>query len=74
MVVFDPDARRVIRSEKLHHNVDYTPYEGMVIDGWPVTVLSRGDLIIENQKLVAAAGRGEFLPCSRPAMARPKVA
>ena len=74
VVVFDPDARRVIRSEKLHHNVDYTPYEGMVIDGWPVTVLSRGDLIIENQKLVAAAGRGEFLPCSRPAMARPKVA
>ena len=74
VVVFDPDARRVIRSEKLHHNVDYTPYEGMVIDGWPVTVLSRGDLVIENQKLVAAAGRGEFLPCSRPAMARPKVA
>ena len=74
VVVFDPDARRVIRSEKLHHNVDYTPYEGMVVDGWPVTVLSRGDLVIENQQLVAAAGRGEFLPCSRPAMARPKVA
>ena len=74
VVVFDPDARRVIRSEKLHHNVDYTPYEGMVVDGWPVTVLSRGDLVIENRKLVAAPGRGEFLPCSRPAMARPKVA
>lgn len=73
VVVFDPDARRVIRSEKLHHNVDYTPYEGMVVDGWPVTVLSRGDVVIEDRTLVAAAGRGKFLPCGRPDMARPKV-
>ncbi len=74
VVVFDPQLRRVIRSDKLHHNVDYTPYEGMVVDGWPVTVLSRGDIVIEDQKLVAAAGRGEFLRCGKPDMARPKVA
>jgi dihydropyrimidinase len=74
VVIFDPELRRVIRSEKLHHNVDYTPYEGMVVDGWPVTVLSRGDIVIEDQKLVAAAGRGEFLPCGKSDMARPKVA
>jgi dihydropyrimidinase len=58
----------------LHHNVDYTPYEGMVVDGWPVTVLSRGDLVIEDQKLVAVEGRGEFLPCGKSDMARPRVA
>ncbi len=74
VVIFDPELRRVVRSEKLHHNVDYTPYEGMVVDGWPVTVLSRGDIVIEDQKLVAVAGRGEFLPCGKPDMARPKVA
>ncbi len=74
VVLFDPELRRVIRAEKLHHNVDYTPYEGMVVDGWPVTVLSRGDVVIEDQKLVVAAGRGEYLPCGKPDMARPKVA
>jgi dihydropyrimidinase len=74
VVVFDPDLRRVIRSEMLHHNVDYTPYEGMVVDGWPVTVLSRGEVVIEDQRLAVAAGRGEFLPCGKPDMARPKVA
>jgi dihydropyrimidinase len=74
VVVFDPEMRRVIRNEKLHHNVDYTPYEGMVVDGWPVTVLSRGDLVIEDQKLVAVEGRGEFLPCGKSDMARPRVA
>jgi dihydropyrimidinase len=74
LVVFDPDRRRVIRSDKLHHNVDYTPYEGMVVDGWPVTVLSRGEVVVEDDQLVAAAGRGQFLPCSKPDMARPRPA
>lgn len=74
VVVFDPNLRRVIRSTKLHHNVDYTPYEGMVVDGWPVTVLSRGDVVIEDEKLLAAAGRGQFLPCGKPDLARPKAA
>ena len=73
VVVFDPHARRTIRSTQLHHNVDYTPYEGMEIEGWPLTVLSRGEVVIDNQQLVAQAGRGLFLPCSKPDMARPKV-
>ena len=57
IVVFDPELRRVIRADKLHQNVDYTPYEGMVVDGWPVLVMSRGDVIIEDMQLHAAAGR-----------------
>ena len=28
IVVFDPATRRAIRADKLHQNVDYTPYEG----------------------------------------------
>ncbi len=73
LIVFDPELRRIIRSEKLHHNVDYSPYEGMAVDGWPVTVLSRGEVLIENNELLAKPGRGQFLPCLKPDMARPKV-
>ena len=29
--------------------------------GWPVTVLSRGEVIVDNGKLSAARGRGKFL-------------
>ena len=28
----------------LHHNVDYTPYEGMELNAWPKSVISRGEL------------------------------
>jgi dihydropyrimidinase len=66
--------QRIIRSQDLHHNVDYTPYEGMEIEGWPLTVLSRGEVVIEKEKLLVAPGRGEFLVCNKPDMARPKVA
>lgn len=74
LVVFDPSQRRVIRSQKLHHNVDYTPYEGMVVDGWPVTVLSRGEVVVHDGQLTARQGRGQFLRCGKPELARPKVA
>ena len=67
-------AKRIIRSQDLHHNVDYTPYEGLEIEGWPLTVLSRGEVVIEKEKLLVAPGRGEFLVCNKPDMARPKVA
>jgi dihydropyrimidinase len=72
VVVFDPELRRVIRADKLHQNVDYTPYEGMVVDGWPVLVMSRGDVIVEDMQLHAAPGRGAFLRCGKPDPARPK--
>ena len=56
----------------LHHNVDYTPYEGLDITGWPETVLSRGEMLVRIGEFVAAEGRGRFLPCELPEMARPK--
>ena len=49
----------------LHHNVDYTPYEGMKLRAWPATVISRGDVIVEDGECNAPAGRGEFLPSAR---------
>jgi len=55
----------------LHDNVGYTPYEGRRIVGWPVTVISRGRIVVENGALQAARGSGAFLPCALSEMARP---
>ena len=43
----------------------YTPYEGRDLIGWPVVVISRGEVIVEDGKLHAERGRGEFLACER---------
>jgi len=55
----------------LHDNVGYSPYDGRRLRGWPVTVLSRGRVVVENGALHAERGSGEFLPCEKPEAAKP---
>jgi len=47
IVVFDPDQKFTITQDKLHMNVDYTPYEGMEMTGMPYAVYSRGKRVAE---------------------------
>lgn len=61
-----------IRNSDLHHNVDYTPYEGIEVDSWPALTLSRGRPVYRNGEFVGKAGMGEFLPCTLPTPARPR--
>jgi dihydropyrimidinase len=67
LAVWNPDREVVITNDLLHHHCDYTPYEGMAVRGWPEIVLSRGEVVIEEGKLLAAPGQGRFLRCARPA-------
>ena len=60
--IWDPERRVTISNDLLHHNVDYTPFEGFEVQGWPETVLSRGAIIVERGQLMATPGRGAFLP------------
>jgi dihydropyrimidinase len=59
IAIWDPEKKVVV--EQTHDQTGYTPYKGRQLTGWPVTVLSRGEIIIENGKFAAARGRGRFL-------------
>ncbi|HUP49381.1 MAG TPA: dihydropyrimidinase [Thermoanaerobaculia bacterium] len=61
IVVFDPEEEMTISAKTHHMNVDYSAYEGMKVRGVTKTVLSRGELVIEEGKYVGQAGRGKFL-------------
>lgn len=61
IAIWDTERKVTITNAMLHHNVDYTPYEGRVVTGWPVTVLSRGQVICHEGELVGQAGHGQFL-------------
>ena len=71
IAIWDPDKQVTIGTDMLHDNVGYTPYEGRTVTGWPVTVLSRGRVVVEDGQLNAERGSGEFLPCAIPDAARP---
>ncbi len=72
MVIWDDTRELTIRNDALHHAVDYTPYEGMKITGWPAVTLSRGETVWADGQFCGKAGHGEFLRCSLPAPARPR--
>jgi dihydropyrimidinase len=61
LAIWDPDAVRSITNDDLLHGADYTPYEGMTVTGWPQTVLLRGEVAVDNGRIVADKGRGRHL-------------
>lgn len=73
LVIWDRDREVTINNDLLHHNVDYTPYEGMEIKGWPEITISRGEVIWADGEVKTGPGRGQFLICQLPAAARPSA-
>ena len=71
VAIWDPDKDVTVRWKDLHDNVGYSPYEGRQLKGWPVTVVSRGRVVVENGKLNAERGSGKFLQCDSPDSAKP---
>jgi dihydropyrimidinase len=73
IAVWDPEREVTISNARLHHAVDYTPYEGMHIRGWPALTFSRGEIVWDGRRPQGAPGRGKFLECALSEMARPKA-
>jgi dihydropyrimidinase len=61
LVVFDATARRTLRAGELHHTSDYTPYEGMAVDGAVRDVVVRGEDVVREGRFVGRRGFGRFL-------------
>jgi dihydropyrimidinase len=67
LVVWD-EGERVIRNADLHHDVDYTPYEGQRLRAWPGLTLSRGEVVWDGRAFTGRAGHGRFLRCGAPSL------
>ena len=61
LAIWDPDLEVTLTAAMMKDNVGYTPYEGRTVRGWPVTVVSRGRVAVENDELKVARGSGQFV-------------
>jgi dihydropyrimidinase len=62
LVIFDPAHSITLQAGKtLHERVDWSPYEGMLIQGWPRHVLSRGQVVVRDGEFVGEPGWGRFV-------------
>ncbi|MCW7551165.1 dihydropyrimidinase [Endozoicomonas gorgoniicola] len=62
LVIIDPDCEVTLSQSRMHSRSDYCPYEGMILQGYPVMTLSRGKVIVRNGVFKGLAGDGEFIP------------
>jgi dihydropyrimidinase len=61
VVLFDPAARRTIRAADLHHTSDFTPYEGLDVEGAVRSVFVRGRAVIRDGRAVGERGYGQYV-------------
>ncbi len=61
VVIFDAKRKHTISAATHHMRVDYSMFEGITVTGMPDVVLSRGKIVVENDKFLGKAGSGNFL-------------
>ncbi len=66
IAIWDAQREVLISNAMLHHNVDYTPYEGITVRGWPTTTISRGVVVARDGRPEQRVGHGQFLKCGTP--------
>lgn len=65
IMIIDPQKEVTISQTMLHGKTDYTPFEGWKLKGYPVTSISRGNILVHEGEVVAKPGSGEFLKRKR---------
>ena len=60
-MIFDPQRPATLSAATQHSRSDYNLYEGTEVRGDVETVLLRGNLLVEDGRLVAKPGIGQFV-------------
>lgn len=61
IMIIDPEKDVEISQKMLHGKTDYTPFEGWKLKGYPITTISRGNVLVRDGEFVSEPGVGKFL-------------
>lgn len=61
LAILDPKDSRVIDGSRFKSRAGYSVYDGQTASGWPRAVISRGDIVFQNDTINAVPGRGRCL-------------
>jgi dihydropyrimidinase len=62
LVIIDLDLVQKVTPDLLQSSSDYTIYDGIKLQGWPIITMSRGKIIMENGTVFPEnLGHGEFI-------------
>ncbi len=61
LIVWDPEATKTIAAGSQQSAIDYNVFEGIAVKGLPKYVLTRGEIAVDNGKVQAKPGHGQFV-------------
>ena len=62
LAIIHPKKTLKVDPKAMETNTDWSPFEGWDLAGFARTTLSRGEVIVEDYKVVGKQGRGQWLP------------
>lgn len=65
LCIWDDQYETTIDNAMLHHAVEYTPYQGMAVKGWPAVTLSRGEVIAEYHSFRGDLKHGRYVKAEK---------
>ena len=61
ITIIDPSVKKTLAMNDLHVR-DYSPWEGWEVEGWPTTVMLRGNVMVDNCQLLGDGDVGRLIP------------
>jgi len=62
IAIFHPQSTLPVDPAQLETNCDWNPYYGRDLAGFSRTTISRGEVVVDDYKVVGREGRGQWLP------------
>ena len=72
ITIWDPTKKVTITNSLMQQKIDYTPYEGLEVTGWPTTTILRGHVAMQDGRVQAQPGLGQYRPIAPYALIRPR--
>jgi dihydroorotase-like cyclic amidohydrolase len=64
MVIVDLERKEKLDLKKMHDVYSYCAYDGWEVKGWPVLTMVRGEVVMEEGKILGESGYGKFAAAS----------
>ncbi len=61
LVVFDPLLEKTISPDILNYSIDWNPFTGMKVKGWPIMTILRGQILCKDSRYIGPKNVGRFL-------------
>jgi dihydropyrimidinase len=62
LAIIHPTTTHVVDPKTMETNADWSPFEGWSLAGFARTTIARGDVIVDDYRVVGCEGRGQWLP------------